>query len=276
MPDSPSYYVHGTAPDEQRRLSTLNDLLNATSLREMGLTPGLRVLDVGSGLGQLTRGIARVVGPTGHVLGIERSPDQIAEAMRQAREAGEESLLDVRQGDAIDPPLRAEEWGSFDLAHARFVVEHVNDPLRVVRAMVRAVRPGGRVILEDDDHDVARLYPEPAGWRELWDAYMETYAQVGNDPIVGRRLTGLLHEAGAPAVRNTWIFFGGCAGEERFPLLVANVLGLLRSARRDLLKTGRIAELPLDAAFAAIAEWGERPDAALWFGRCWAEGVKKA
>src|SRR5262245_63036061 len=123
----------------------------------MALRRGEKALDVGSGLGQLTRAMARQVGEGAPVVGIERSADQLAEARRLAERAGEAHLLDLRQGDAARLSLRDEEWSTFDVAHARFVLEHVPEPTAVVREMVRAVRPGGRVILEDDSHDVFRL-----------------------------------------------------------------------------------------------------------------------
>src|SRR5262245_60407874 len=88
---SPSHYLHGTAPDEQSRLSRLNDLINERSLREMALAGGERVLDVGSGLGQLSRAVARL---GARVVGVERSAEQLAEARRQASAAGESGLVD--------------------------------------------------------------------------------------------------------------------------------------------------------------------------------------
>ena len=103
--------------------------------------------------------------------------------------------------------------------------------------MVRAVRPGGRIILEDDDHEVLRLWPEPPGFAPLWQAYMRTYDRHGNDPIVGRRLVEWLHQARRAPRRNTWIFFGSCAGHADFPAFVTNLAGVvarrLRSDRRD-------------------------------------------
>ena len=136
---SDSRYIHGTAPEEQARLSQLNQLLNDAALRELRLRDGERIVDFGSGLAQLTRAMARQAGV--RAVGLERSAEQIAEAMRQARAAGEEHLLDLRQSDVLGAQLEA---GAYDLAHARFVLEHVHDPLSVVKAMVRAVRPGGR------------------------------------------------------------------------------------------------------------------------------------
>src|SRR6266850_5756852 len=134
---SGSRYLHGTAPEEQRRLARLNDLLNEASLRELRLRGGEKILEVGSGLGQFARLMRKSAGREGRVLGIERSEEQIAEARRRAQEDGEEGLVDFRLGDALALPLREEEWGSFDLAHARFLLEHVSDPLAVVRSMVR-------------------------------------------------------------------------------------------------------------------------------------------
>ena len=270
-----SRYVHGTAPEEQRRLSTLNDLVNESSLAALGLRGGERVLDLGAGLGQLTRAIARAAGPTGRVLGIERSVEQIAEARRLARADGEERLVELRAGDVMALELAAGEWGSFDVAHARFILEHVPDPLRVVQAMVRAVRVGGRVVLEDDDHDILRLWPEPPGLFDLWRAYIRTYETNGNDPYVGRRLVELLHAAGAAPARNDWLFFGGCAGDGRIDLFVQNLVGILEGARAEILAAGTIDGARFEAAIAATRAWGGRPDAAFWFARCWAEGVRR-
>ncbi len=161
MSDRDAHYVHGTDPAEQARLTRLNALMNTASLREIGPRPGERVLDLGCGLAQLTRDLARATGV--RALGIERSPEQLAEARRQAQAAGEADLVELRAGDALAPPLGEAEWGAFDLAHARFVLEHVPDPLAVARALVGAVRPGGRIVLADDDHDVLRRGPSPAG-----------------------------------------------------------------------------------------------------------------
>src|SRR4030095_12551585 len=94
-----SHYLHGTAPDEQERLSRLNDLFYERSLREMALRPGEKVLDVGSGLGQLTRGMARQVGGGG-VVGVERSEAQLAEAHRVASQAGADGGVHVAHGGA--------------------------------------------------------------------------------------------------------------------------------------------------------------------------------
>ena len=267
-----SRYLHGTEPLEQRRLSILNDMLNEASLRELALAGGEAILDVGCGLAQLSRLMAHAAGPGGQVVGVERSPEQIAEALRQAGADGEEGLVELRLGEALELPLSPAEWGSFDVAHARFLLEHVPDPLAVVRRMVAAVRPGGRIVLEDDNHEVMRLWPEPPAFGPLWRGYIRAYDKLGNDPLVGHRLVELLHRAGATPVRNTWIFFGGCAGTASWEAVVENLAGILKGARETMISTGILDPTSFDDGIVALRDWSRRPDAAMWFAISWAEG----
>jgi len=266
-------YLHGTAPDEQDRLGLMNELLNANSLREMHLAPGERVLDVGCGLGQLSREMARQVGPSGAVVAVERSREQLAVAQRLAAEAGEARLVDFRAGPAEQLPLAAGQWGTFDVAHARFLLEHVPDPVAVVRQMVRAVKPGGRIILEDDPHDTLRLWPEPPGFQHLWQTYMRTYDRLGNDPLTGHRLVAILVQAGAEPTRNAWPFFGACAGQPELLLgHVDNLVRILEGAREQILAVGEFEPATFEACIRSIRDWVHRPDAAFWYAVSWAEG----
>ena len=272
MSETTSHYVHGTDPEEQRRLSVMNDILNAGSIRELGLSGGEAVLDLGCGLGQLTRRMAAAAGGSGRVVGIDRSSEQLAEARRLA--AGDISPVEFRQGDVLDLRLAENEWGSFDVAHTRFLLEHVPDPLAVVRSMVKAVRPGGRIVLEDEDHEIFRPWPEPEGLAEVWRAYIDSYHRAGNVPTIGKHLVELLHRAGARPRRSTFIYFGACSGDPLFPAIATNVIVVLRGAKAAVLEGGTVSESSFELCLAAIREWGERPDAALWYAMAWAEGIR--
>ncbi|HET7904654.1 MAG TPA: methyltransferase domain-containing protein [Candidatus Eisenbacteria bacterium] len=267
-------YLHGTSAAEQARLGIMNRILNEGSLREMAFRGGERILDLGSGLGDLTRAMRASAGPGASALGIERSAEQLRAARGLSAEAGEGPGVEFRAGDATAPPLRDDEWGAFDVAHTRFLLEHVPDPLAVVRPMVRAVRPGGRVILQDEDHSIFRLSPPLPSLEAVWEAYYRTYERVGNDPYVGRRLVTLLHEAGAVPRRCTWIFFGGCAGMEIFPLLLENLRVILEEAREAILAGGAVGEAAFERGMKEYAAWGKRPDAAWWFALAYAEGIR--
>ncbi len=268
-------YIHGTAPEEQARLARMNTLLNTRSLEALALKGGERVLDLGAGLGQMAR--AMIGQGATHVVGIERSAEQIERARALAKDFDPalDAAFDLRPGNALAPPLAAHEWGTFDVAHARFVLEHVPDPLGIVKVMARAVRPGGRIVLEDDDHALLRLWPEPAGFDRVWAAYVRTYERIGCDPWVGRRLVALLHEAGAIPRTNRWLWFGACAGDAdgRFALLTTNVQVILRGAESAIRQAGPMDAREFAEALDAFAKWSARPDAALWYASAWAEGV---
>ena len=267
-------YIHGTSPDEQRRRSLMNDvLLNPPSLREMSLRGDERIIDFGSGLGQFSRAMARAV-PRGHVVGLERDEAQLTAATRLAAAEGEAGLVDFRRGDVLDASLGPDEWGTFDVAHARFVLEHVSNPLRVVQNMVRALKPGGRIILADDDHDMLRVYPEPPGVSDLWRAYIRSYDRNRTDPFIGRRLVSLIHDAGAMPRRNVFIWFGGCAGSPHFDVLASNMIGVVVSARDLIVGNDLFPAEAFDAAIASFRAWAKRPDAALWYAMNWAEGAR--
>lgn len=269
-------YVHGTHSSEQERLSLMNEILNARTLAEVRIRLGDHVLDVGSGLGQMSIAMARAAGTGGRVLGIERSVEQIAKALASRREADlSEDRVAFREGDALNLPLAEKERGNFDLAFSRFLLEHVPDPLKVVKQMVQAVRLGGRIVLADDDHEVLRLHPEPAGFGDVWRAYMALYRKVGNDPLVGRRLVQLLHQAGAKPVRNTCVWFGACSGDPMLGPIVANLEEILRGAAGRMVNEGLIDPSSMHACCdVELPAFASQPDAAVWFSMAFAEGVR--
>jgi len=139
--------------------------------------------------------------------------------------------------------------------------------------MARAVRAGGRIILEDDSHDICRLWPEPPGFGLLWRCYIRTYDRAANDPLVGHRLVSLLHQAGAASQRNTWLFFGACAGQpDVLAAYVDNLARILLGVRQPILDVGEVDAAFFDDCMTSLRAWAQRPDAALWYAISWAEG----
>jgi SAM-dependent methyltransferase len=271
-----SDYIHGYSTEEQARLSLMQRLVNDAELGVMDLSGAHRILDVGAGLGQMTRALARAAGRGARVIGVERDPRQIAEANRQAEAAGERDLGEIREGRAEALPLEASEWGTFDLAHARFLLEHVPDPLAIVKQMVAAVRPGGRVALLDDDHELLRFHPDAPAVTAAWEVYWRSYASVGCDPLVGRRLPSLLHAAGAPALRVTTVFYGACAGMELFAPVVENLRGVMAGAADGLAEAGLLPRDRMREALAALDAWSGAPGACVWYSLPFAEGRRPA
>lgn len=112
-----------------------------------------------------------------------------------------------------------------------------------------------------------------AGLAEVWRAYERTYDRHGNDPIIGRRLVQLLHQAGAAPRRNTFVFFGACAGDPDFENFARNIASVISKSTDDIVETG-VARAAVERLVAELAIWRTAPDAAIWYGMSWAEGVR--
>lgn len=266
-----SHYIHGSHPAEQERLARLNKLINNRCFPKLKLEKGFYVLDVGSGLGQFTNQMSQAVGEKGFCLGIERDLNQLAVARRNHIAPN----LEFREGDALALPLAPTEWETFDFAHTRFLLEHLPNPAQAVSEMVKALKPGGRIVLEDDDHESMILYPEPIGFKKLWTAYMQSYVKVGNDPVIGRKLTRLLLEQDVQAISNDVVFFGDCAGTDTFDLFAINLTEVIATAFPILISEALISEGDYQTSMKAIEAWATLPDATIWYHINVAEGIKK-
>ena len=231
-----SFYVHGTEPEEQERLTALNDMMNQASVSELRLEPREKVLDVGFGPRPAD---ARDGAPHGSARGrrgAEHGADRRSDAPGARREGRTSRRHPLRR--RREPPSRRRRVGDVR-RRAHPLLARARPQSARSRAVDGArLRPGGRIVLEDDDHDLLRLWPEPPGVMPIWNAYMRSYDRAGNDPIVGRRLVQLLHRAGAEPRRNTWLFFGSCSGGPNFTGFVRNLASILRGARAAIVATG--------------------------------------
>jgi ubiquinone/menaquinone biosynthesis C-methylase UbiE len=132
-------YVLGWSDAEQDRLIRQAMLLKPLTeglFRDAGIARGQRVLDIGSGVGDVAMLAARLVGPSGDVVGIERDASSIARARARVAEAGLRNVsftqTDVNQIVSDKP---------FDAAIGRLILTHLPDPAAVVRTVARLVAP---------------------------------------------------------------------------------------------------------------------------------------
>lgn len=154
--------------------------------------PGDRILDVGCGPGFYSRELLDQVGPDGSVTGIDQSPQMLAVARRRSEEFGNARF---EQGDATALPV---ESGGFDRALSVQVLEYVSDVGRALAEMLRALRPGGRVVIWDVDWATVSWHSEDPGRMarvlQAWDEHLA-------DPSLPRTLTASLRTAGFEDVR---------------------------------------------------------------------------
>jgi SAM-dependent methyltransferase len=162
--------------------------------REAGIGPGQRVLDLGSGVGDVSLIAARLVGPSGQVVGIERDPRSAARAAARMAEAGLANVT-FTQTDAAQ--ITADE--PFDAAVGRYILMFLPNPVSVLRSVSRLVRPGGVVAFQEPDWtdflDGAARLPL---WAESASVFLETLLRSGTNTEMGRQLSPVFKKAGLP------------------------------------------------------------------------------
>ncbi len=195
--NSTSQYALGSTDAEHERLIWQAERvapLTERLFREAGIGPGQRVLDLGSGVGDVAMLAARLVGPSGEVVGIERDPRSIARATARVAEAGLQNVSFI-QSDVSQITDRK----PFDAAVGRFILMWLPDPISVLRQLSQLVRPGG-VVAFQEPHWVpvlSLLAPLPL-WSAAASLIHGTFQQSGANPELGPALYRAFREAGLP------------------------------------------------------------------------------
>jgi len=166
------------------------------ALRNAGLSPTAHLLDLGCGPGFFAELAAVELVPEGRVTGVDVDGALLEPA--RARSAERESAIEYVLASGVDIPLPDH---AVDFAYARFLFQHLDRPMDVLAEMRRVVRPGGVVMVMDTDDAGLLVHPEPPGWRELLEAAAASQRDRGGDRRVGRRLRGMLADAGLRDVR---------------------------------------------------------------------------
>lgn len=192
-------YVLGTGGDELERLGLQHRLWSDAThelWRTAAVAPGQRVLDVGCGPGYASFDLAQLVGRKGAVLAVDESPSFVDFLTDQAQARHLPHLRAVvgdvqRLSDSIgnEPP--------FDLAYARWVLCFVPRPADVIAGIARALRPGGRIVVQDYfNYESMTLSTQSPAYKRAVHATARSWRAHGGDPDIAGRLPRLFAEHG--------------------------------------------------------------------------------
>jgi SAM-dependent methyltransferase len=154
----------------------------------------MRVLDLGCGTGDVSFLAARLVGPTGTVLGVDRSPEAVATATARARQAGLDNVS-FTVGDLAD----LEPTGPVDALVGRLVLLYLDDPAAVLRRLLGLLEPGGVVAFQEMDMGAATWEPDCPLFATTGDRVVQTFIRAGLDHRTGLKLARIYRDAGLPA-----------------------------------------------------------------------------
>ncbi|MEV0639674.1 class I SAM-dependent methyltransferase [Streptomyces sp. NPDC050619] len=191
-------YVLGSSDLEHRRLVLQARILRPSTeqfLRLGGLKPGMSVLDLGSGVGDVSMLAAAIVGPRGRVLGVDRDPVVTEKARRRVRNEGFDGNIDfaVTELDDFDSTER------FDAVVGRFVLLYQKDPAATLRRFARLLRPGGILVFHEIDFTVQNpSWPPSPLWDDSYALLAKAFRANGTPPDFGRQLNRTFLDAGLP------------------------------------------------------------------------------
>lgn len=196
--DMSDTYVLAGATDDDVRLraqSRVLDPLTARLFDRAGIAPGMRVLDIGSGAGNVALLAAEAVGPQGSVVGVDSDPGVLQRARRLA--AGmpnvEFHTADLQGRDGL-----AAVDGEFDAVVGRLVLMHVPDPVATLAAVTERVRPGGLVCMHEGDMTHRWTSHETPLWEQVRGWILEAITAAGVEPRMGPTLFTAFCSAGLP------------------------------------------------------------------------------
>ena len=242
MPDNPVYEA---------------GLATRTAAREAAfflphLRPGMQVLDVGSGPGSITLGLAEVVAP-GEVVGIDMQPSQVERARALAAERGVPNVR-FEVGDAYRVPFPDR---TFDAVFAHTLLAYLSEPVRALAEMRRVLRPDGMAGVREADLGTWFWTPETPLLQQWVALFVRSLQNNGGDPFVGRHYRRLLLEAGFVRTKATSSTRNAGSLEETRDCAAFFKTWSAQTAMAE----GWVTQATVEATMAEFDAWAERPNA---------------
>jgi SAM-dependent methyltransferase len=234
-------YLLGISAEELERMRFQHGVWKASTddfLNRLAVGPGKRCLDVGAGPGFVTVDLRERVGPEGHVTALEPSNMYLDHVRKMVRERGW-SNVEALLGTAETARLPE---ASYDLVYVRWVIDFVRDRSAFLRSLIRTVKPGGVIAIEDYFYEGLAVHPRGTDFDRMPDIVRRYYRSGGGDAYAIGEMPSMLRREGfglvmfapqqqvggkdSPVFQWAWNFF-------RLHLPIMAERGIIDAAERD-------------------------------------------
>jgi tRNA A58 N-methylase Trm61 len=218
-------YALGSSDRERQRLMQQGAILReplAAAFRAAGIGPGIRVLDIGSGAGDVALLVADLVGPTGSVVGLDRDATSVAWATKRTAESGASNIRfqATEFNEFIDPQ-------PFDALVGRFILMYLPDPVRTLQHLSSQLRSGATIAFMEPDFTVpGRVFPEMPEFVNCGRWITESLHRAGARIDMGMRLYHAFRDAGFVGTETVASHLSGCGIQ---PGMISYFVETLRS-----------------------------------------------
>ncbi len=200
-------YVLGHSVDELERLERQAEFFEEETedtLKRAGLRPGMRVLDLGCGAGDVALAAAKIVGSAGYVTGVDTSRDAIGTANRRMTASG------LTWVQCVEGNIFNLDVGTFDAVIGRFILMHLPAPANLLRQLRRSLKPAGIIAFIEMDISSTSITPLMPLFDRCMRAVIELYKKAGMEPDMGSLLYSTFRQAGLePSLRGSCRVEGG-------------------------------------------------------------------
>jgi protein-L-isoaspartate O-methyltransferase len=190
-------YLLGSSDAEHERLIRQARRLAPVTerfFREAGIGRGQRILDIGSGVGDVAMLLSRLVGPSGEVIAVERDARSINRAQTRAAESG---LHNVTFAQTDIAQFSSDE--AFDALVGRFILQFLPDPVEALRFLSEKVKPGGIIAFQEGSWAPFVLFSAHLPlWSRGVQLLQEVSARSGVNMEMGPALFKAFQDAGLP------------------------------------------------------------------------------
>lgn len=223
--DENTDYVLGHSDRElarlERQAAFFGDMTRDGLVRA-GIVPGMRVLDLGCGVGDVSSIAADLVGPKGQVVGIDISEDALVIATRRMHAAGHDHVRFVHS--TID---EFADYGDFDAVVGRFILIHVSDPAALLALLTQRVRPNTTIAFIEMDVGTATALPPLPLMERCVNWIIEVYRRAGRESEMGSKLFAAFRSAGLSPSMTGFTRIGSEGDQDGFAFLTESVRSML-------------------------------------------------
>lgn len=185
-------YVFASAEQQAEfaRLKLIEDAFDAQTqqiIQSSGIVSGWKCLELGPGAGSILAWLGDLVGNCGQVVGVDKNIAFI--------EPISAPQITKVAGDILDVEL---ENNTFDLIHARYVLIHISESVNVIKKLVKLLKPGGLLVLEEPDFTAAQVInnisTNEQAQQRVNAAISQMFININLDPAFGLKLPLLLQQ----------------------------------------------------------------------------------
>jgi ubiquinone/menaquinone biosynthesis C-methylase UbiE len=191
------FYILGASEREFDRLDIQSVVFHdetLKTLKDAGIKPGMRCIDLGCGIGNVTRLMGSLVGRDGTVVGLDMNSEAINIGNKKANEKTDYNNIKFVVGNVYDTQL---DSSSFDFVFSRFLFQHLTEPKKAVSEMKRLASDTGSIISTmEADHETWISYPYDPHLEKLRKSLVSLLCLSNSDPFIGRKLYEIFANCG--------------------------------------------------------------------------------